>query len=1063
MQINNPYFAAKKLTGLDLANTKTWLGKTTHHSAEIKGQWVARELYHLDGGLIGHERIFFSHDNEGKQYPKRPTYKQGYTGERTPAFTPIGCSFDNIVNQESLIIVGGFADAITVYNALCKTTVVLAIQGEQNTANLVGQLLRLNPDMSITAALDGDATGRRESLRTGQPWVTPDSGDWNDLYVKSGIEAVREQVSIVCEPLPSFSVDQLWKTLQVEVTAPTWDEFGKLTDPKQIAAYAMKLSLLSSEYIPARWNNEQAFINTLLANNFRITKATTDSLKEIIGKKVAAVKKRALSLNTLVGNDKHRHNYKLIRSLDDMPKELGNGVHILSASHGTGKTERTGIPFFHQSKEHALFICHLRSLVADVHQRINHPSFPVIHYEQLKNEVKDIQMHGSLTNDEATQYAGHKAVACCINSIVLSIEGWVKQTDTLLIDEVTQALAVVALAEYKGFDNLNVFNRLKETVRKASRVLVMDSDLDNTTIKFLEICRPNEQFNIYELPRHSSDFEVEWVYGNEMGVTSEEVGVSRILTELKSGSKLIIPTDSANRSKAIAELLISTFPDKKFLLINAETSKKKDVANFMREPNKFASQYDAVIHSPTLRSGVSITVDHFDLVIGLFCGITISPQDTIQMIRRARPVKHFLICVDECRTLSVITDTAILAEAQQIADIKQTNNFFAADLTEFDLFKNEQLAKKNLGNKLYAPALYFMLESYRFKINATKAREDVFSPLAAVKKAQRENQKVLIMESPVISEYDYSMLKNAECLCDEDSATLEAYKIREVMGVTEISEDTLMLWDDGRIRSKIKYLNGLVNNLKLGEDKAVTVSMKRFNDVKLSAFRDVLALTSIKFDANGVTGSITPEQECNITDYLMRNKILFAYLGLIPAKFADPKVKPIKKTGIKKILTPMLERCGLFTKSKKIRVDGEKNQVRVLAVNDKRTAVLMVAINHQSKALTNNSLKRNVVTASVIENDSQLDEPQSNIQIMPTIAEQERSYSEWEAVNNPSYSNDFMTDEMKAFLEQKKGSSFWGSAKAAEDNEFINTYNWKAIRATVKNPSFGKVAQRAAH
>ncbi|MFO5546981.1 hypothetical protein ACLBPS_29875, partial [Klebsiella pneumoniae] len=57
---------------------------------------------------------------------------------------------------------------------------------------------------------------------------------------------------------------------------------------------------------------------------------------------------------------------------------------------------------------------------------------------------------------------------------------------------------------------------------------------------------------------------------------------------------------------------------------------------------------DSQFHGPAITSGVSIEQKHFHRHFGMFCGEVV-PSDAIQMLRRARTAKEFIIGFDKVR------------------------------------------------------------------------------------------------------------------------------------------------------------------------------------------------------------------------------------------------------------------------------------------------------------------------------------------------------------------------------------------------------------------------------
>ena len=953
----NPYFIAKKLDFLNLANDITWLGETTYKSAEIKGKWVARKLYQLDHGYIGFERIFYEHDsNKGKTYPKRPTYIQGYTGDKTPAFTPIGCPFNKLKDQHDFIIVGGYADAITLYNAwfssgtLTNPPVILAIQGENNTPKLVKQLKGLVPNARIVAALDGDNGGRQGIRAAGVEWVTPDNGDWNDLYLSQGLNVVLDQYLLINKPIPSFTLEKLFNLKRPSFDKKLLLKFSKLTNYEDIAATALTLCIALKKDIPTKWKDESALLHYLLAHNFKLAQGTIDALKGLVRKSMRDIQLTALSLNTLGKEHKNQHEYKKIKTLDDIP-ELGNGVHLLSAGHGVGKTEKVGIPFINSEINKALTLCHLRSLTADMATRFN-----IAHYEDYTKGIKEYCRCNGVSVEKALQHDNRNAVAICLNSIILTLEEWVKQTNTILIDEVSQVLNVLATGEYKNFNNLDAYNRLCEVIKNAGRVLVMDADLDDTVISFLEKCRPNERFNIYEMPRKSTDYKIEWVYGTLNKISPTATAEERLLALMANDKKVIVATDSKRKASGLGKLVQAQFPNKKILVINADTTTRKDVKDFLKEPNQHAPLYDVVIHSPSMRSGVSITVNHFDMGMGVFSGTSITPQDAIQMLRRARNISEWLVCVDSSN-IDGMTDVNEMKKAQEFLDLLDNKDKFLPDeLTNFDYFRNEQVAKENKGKSIFAQALYYQLLAYKFKIIHCENRANEVSVLSVINKQDKEHYTSLLMNAPRLTESEYEELRSQEALELEDKAMIEAYCIRDFLNISSIDEEHIQLWDEGRCRQSLLLFKALSSNTEINDiTKNMPLSMRSFINVKVKFVREIIDMSGIDITTDSISGEITQQQQNTILGYMWKNRTLLAYLKMISAKYANPKAQQF--TDAKKQIKPLLEKVGIHLSTKRKRNSDSSKA-------DNRERSLVIAENKMKLICTINK-GRNVPVSSI--------------------------------------------------------------------------------------------------
>ncbi|MEK1831385.1 hypothetical protein AAAC51_27855 [Priestia megaterium] len=107
--------------------------------------------------------------------------------------------------------------------------------------------------------------------------------------------------------------------------------------------------------------------------------------------------------------------------------------------------------------------------------------------------------------------------------------------------------------------------------------------------------------------------------------------------------------------RPIAQRLPKTLPPRcasatrrKIPLRKPEEQAGTRVEEFTNKPKKMVKKYDGLIYSPSISSGVSIEQKHFDRHFGMFCGEVV-PSDAIQMLRRDRTAKEFIIGFDKVR------------------------------------------------------------------------------------------------------------------------------------------------------------------------------------------------------------------------------------------------------------------------------------------------------------------------------------------------------------------------------------------------------------------------------
>ncbi|HEY9663576.1 MAG TPA: hypothetical protein V6C65_34445, partial [Allocoleopsis sp.] len=107
-------------------------------------------------------------------------------------------------------------------------------------------------------------------------------------------------------------------------------------------------------------------------------------------------------------------------------------------------------------------------------------------------------------------------------------------------------------------------------------------------------------------------------------------------------------TDSKGYSKTIAAILEEQAPEKRLLVINADTSGGDCEREFIQSPDTVLNrhEYDVVIASPSMATGVSIERQGvIQKVYGIFTGVSATDADMSQALGRVRePVERVVWC-----------------------------------------------------------------------------------------------------------------------------------------------------------------------------------------------------------------------------------------------------------------------------------------------------------------------------------------------------------------------------------------------------------------------------------
>ncbi|MFY7798022.1 MAG: plasmid replication protein, CyRepA1 family [Dolichospermum sp.] len=209
----------------------------------------------------------------------------------------------------------------------------------------------------------------------------------------------------------------------------------------------------------------------------------------------------------------------------------------------------------------------------------------------------------------------------------------------VIIDEVEQVLwhLLSSSTEVKSH-RCEVISNFEKLVRNSNQVIALDADLTDVSMSYLKssIGCSNDEILTIKNDYKGNGYEF-FNYDQQTELVSE------IYKSLDNGQKIFIATDSQKLSAKLStqnlELLIrKKYPCLKILRIDSESIADSNNAACGIIPylNEVISQYDIVLASPSIGTGVSIDIrGHFTKVFGIFKGKQ-SENSVRQMLMRVR-------------------------------------------------------------------------------------------------------------------------------------------------------------------------------------------------------------------------------------------------------------------------------------------------------------------------------------------------------------------------------------------------------------------------------------------
>jgi Domain of unknown function (DUF3854)/Origin of replication binding protein len=307
---------------------------------------------------------------------------------------------------------------------------------------------------------------------------------------------------------------------------------------------------------------------------------------------------------------------QIVHQAEFQPTNLPeDGILVLASAKGTGKTK--AIVDLVQGDSRILALGHRISLMRNLCDRMD---------LDYRNDLDEFR--GQAINAVGVTHR----VGLCVDSL-----GKINPDEfsggIVVIDEFMQVLRHLLLSQTCNQDGKRpaLLARLGQVVRNARLVILADADAADIGIDYFRALRGDNQ------PVHliRNDFQPEGFPVRFLAAKQDDPIVAEILEDISAGRKIFVATDSLNGSEALKHLIDNLKSAPRGLIINSKTSSEPEQRDFITNPNQTVQQYDWILATPSLSTGVSIEVEHFEKVYGLFYGVT-TDADAAQALNRVR-------------------------------------------------------------------------------------------------------------------------------------------------------------------------------------------------------------------------------------------------------------------------------------------------------------------------------------------------------------------------------------------------------------------------------------------
>ncbi|WP_431356851.1 plasmid replication protein, CyRepA1 family [Komarekiella delphini-convector] len=223
----------------------------------------------------------------------------------------------------------------------------------------------------------------------------------------------------------------------------------------------------------------------------------------------------------------------------------------------------------------------------------------------------------------------------------------------IFIDEACQYLTHLLHSNTCKSHRAAILEVLEYIVYNAPLVVIADAHMDDLTVDFFRAMRPpGEVPYIIKNEWRNGDRTIYWYEGDNSSAL-----VAQISAALMAGQKIMVVSDSKRFIKKLEKSLSSkceespnsspspTLTKWRIWSVHSDNSGSEENIAFIKDITNAVKNLDALLTSPSLGTGVDISQYHFDLVFGVFHGVSQTATECAQQLYRYRPKVPFHVWV----------------------------------------------------------------------------------------------------------------------------------------------------------------------------------------------------------------------------------------------------------------------------------------------------------------------------------------------------------------------------------------------------------------------------------
>ncbi|MGK7946975.1 MAG: plasmid replication protein, CyRepA1 family [Microcystaceae cyanobacterium] len=453
----------------------------------------------------------------------------------------------------------------------------------------------------------------------------------------------------------------------------------------------------------------------------------------------------------------------------------------------------------------------------------------IVHREQLARELArrfGIDYRTELRTSETQGVLGY---ALCIDSLhpyakpAFNAENWADAV--VVMDEVEQVLWHLlngGTCQKKRTQILKTFKKLLQTVAcsELGKIFLADADLSPISINYVE------QLIGFKVNRFVVSNSYVPVNNRQlyrfMGKNPSQL-IARLENHLFQGKKAIIHTDGQKHksdwgTRNLESIVKGKFPHLRVLRIDRQSlgDKKNSAYGCIAHLNEVLSDYDVVICSPVIETGVSIESVDFEGVFVISHGVQTvdSVVQTMQRVRGNIP-RYIWVKGSSQRIGNGVSDfRSLLRTTHKLANanIAMLQKLGISEVEEMGFYEEDlggcspslvawgkRACVINHQNSFFAQSVLKKLEAlgYQLTIDYEVGEERITEEIKQIKAENyhRHCQEVASAES--LTDKEYEILRNKQGLTEEEDSQLEKATMSRLYTTDEVTPELVEKHEEG--------------------------------------------------------------------------------------------------------------------------------------------------------------------------------------------------------------------------------------------------------------------------